>query len=245
MAQWEPLNYAQKNCVKSAGKLLQDTGALSPGTRVGVAVSGGVDSFVLIQSLIYRQRILPFPMELMVLHLNPGFDPENHVPLIPWVRENGLAAHIEPTDHGPRAHSDENQKRSACFYCARLRRKRLFDLCLEYKLTHLAFGHTAEDLVSTFFLNMFQAGRAESLRPAEPFFRGSLMVIRPLLWLEKDVIRRAAKAWALPVWENPCPSAAHSKRQWAMDKIKGIYSNDKRMRQNIFNAIKRRELDTK
>ena len=75
------LSYAQQVCVKAAGKAMQSTGMLHPGARVGVAVSGGVDSFVLLKVLQIRQRIVPFPFEIMALHLNPGFDPTNHARL--------------------------------------------------------------------------------------------------------------------------------------------------------------------
>ncbi len=79
----EKYTYAQQVCIKSAGKTMQHTGMLYPGARIGVAVSGGMDSWVLLQVLRIRQRIVPFPFEIMALHVNPGFDPENHAPLLP------------------------------------------------------------------------------------------------------------------------------------------------------------------
>ena len=155
------LSYAQEVCVKAAGRAMQTTGMLEPGCRVGVAASGGVDSFVLLKVMQLRQRIVPFRFEFMALHVNPGFDPDNHRPLTEWLAAEGIAGHLEVSDHGPRGHSPENRRNSPCFYCARLRRKRLFALCARYKLTHLAFGHNADDLVSTFLLNLVQTGRVD------------------------------------------------------------------------------------
>lgn len=74
-------SFAQELCVKSAGRAMQRAGMLWPGCRVGVAVSGGVDSFVLLKTLQIRQGIVPFPFEIMALHLNPGFDPQSHAAL--------------------------------------------------------------------------------------------------------------------------------------------------------------------
>ena len=167
------LGYAQRVCVAKAGKLMMETDQLSPRARVGLAVSGGVDSLVMLTVLAIRRRIVPFPIELMLLHLNPGFDPQNHLPLATLAADLGVAAHIEVTDFGPRAFSEENRKKSACFYCAWLRRKRLFDLCARYGLTHLAFGHNADDLAATFFLNMQDPGvsinrKRKKPRPATP-----------------------------------------------------------------------------
>ncbi len=234
--------WPQERCVRLAGKLMQTAEMLHPGARVGVAVSGGMDSWVLLKVLQIRQRIVPFPFEIMALHVNPGFDPRSHAPLLDWLRENGVAAHVEVTDHGPRAHSPENRKRSACFYCAMLRRKRLFELCRSYRLTHLAFGHNADDLVSTFFLNLFQTGRVEGMGMKEDFFRGALTVIRPLMLVEKKLIAKAADQWELPVWSNPCPSAGSTARAAVTEELNALCRGRKGRRQNIFNALTRRQL---
>ncbi len=239
MAQWAPLSYNQKRCVGSAGKLMKELSMLRPHARIGVAVSGGVDSWTLLQVLRFRQRIVPFPFELMVLHVNPGFDPTHHLPILEWATTHGLAAHVELADHGPRAHSPENRKNSACFFCCRLRRKRLFDLMRHYRLTHLAMGHTADDLVTTFFLNLLHGGTLESMSPRESFFNGEFELIRPLLWLDKATILKAARGWELPVMENPCPSSTTSRRAQIMRWLEATWKSDKRIRSNIYNALRR------
>lgn len=216
--------FAQQVCIKRAGLALQRAKALWPGCRIGIAVSGGVDSFALLQTMLIRQGILPFDIEIMAIHLNAGFDSGNHAPLLPWLTQAGIAGHIEITNYGPLAHSPENRKKSPCFYCAWLRRKRLFDLCSQYKLTHLAFGHNAEDLQTTFLLNLLRNGRVQGMGISESFFGGDLHVIRPLLLVEKKCIKRAARQWNLPVWHNPCPSAgktARSDMEKTIDKICG------------------------
>lgn len=228
--------------MRLTGKLMQTTNMLYPGARVGVALSGGMDSFVLLKVLQLRQRIVPFPFSIMALHVNPGFAQKNHAPLLPWLAENGIAGHAEVADHGPRAHSEENRKRSACFYCAMLRRKRLFELCNHYKLSHLAFGHNTDDLVSTFMLNLCQTGRVEGMAGREAFFGGKLMVIRPLLLVEKKLIRKAAAQWKLPIWDNPCPSAGATRRGEIMQDVEDLCRGHKARRTNIFNALCRWQL---
>ena len=234
--------YHQERCVRLAGKLMQQTAMLWPGARVGVAASGGMDSWVLLEVLRARQRIVPFSFEIMALHVNPGFE-VNHLPLVEWLKKSGVSGHIELTDHGPRAHSPENRKRSACFYCAMLRRKRLFDLCREYGLTHLAFGHTADDLASTFLMNLFQTGKVDGMSASESFFGGALQVIRPLLLVEKKHIRRAAAHWELPVWSNPCPSAGVTKRAEIMEDLSAFIGGHKERKKNFFNGLTRWQLD--
>ena len=230
-------SFAQQQCIRSAGKLSQTTGMLCPGARVGVAVSGGMDSFVLLETMRVRQGIVPFDFSLMALHINPGFDPDSHTPLARWLEKKGVAGHIETTDHGLRAHSPENRKNSPCFFCAMLRRKRLFELCREYQLTHLAFGHTADDLVSTFFMNLCQNSRVQGMSMREEFFNGSLLVIRPLMLTEKKTIAKAAKDWELPLWSNPCPSAGKTLRTSIMDDVGRMTEGHKGMHAKIRAAL--------
>ena len=243
MASWGKLTFAQKQCVTATGKLMQRTGMVGAGARVGVAASGGVDSFLMLKVLTIRQAIMPFPVELMVLHVNPGFDPKSHEALTDWCAAHGLSLHAELTDYGPRAHTEENRRNSPCFYCSMLRRKRLFELCRDYNLTHLAFGHNADDNVTTFFMNTLQNGRAEGLSANESFFGGNLQVIRPTMILEKETVIRAARQWELPVWENICPSNGATQRDTVWQWLSQTWQNDRRIKHNVFNAILRQQVD--
>lgn len=239
----ERLSFAQKRCVALTGKLMQNTEMIGPGARIGVAVSGGVDSWVLLNVLHLRRRIVPFKFEIMALHVNPGFDPDNHAPLIEWLEREGVPGHVETTDHGLLAHSEVNQKRSACFFCAMLRRKRLFDLCAKYKLSHLAFGHNADDLASTFLMNLVQNGRVDGLRIKDDFFGGALSVIRPMLLVDKSLIIKAAKTWGLPVWKNNCPSAGATRRSDMEEQLKALYSIHPKAKTNVLAGLCRWEFD--
>ena len=237
------LSYAQKNCLSKAGRMLYKTSMLRPHSRIGVAVSGGVDSFVLLQILLLQKRKLPFPVELIALHINPGFETDHHRELFNWVLDRGLASHFEVSDMGPRAHSPENRKKSPCFFCTQKRRKRLFELIKKYKLTHIAFGHNQDDLVQNFFMNMMYSGRIEGMYPKESFFQGEFELIRPLLGVEKRVIRKAAELWDLPFRKNPCPSAEDTKRTEIDDWLQELKGKDKRVRKNIYSSLLRWQLE--
>ncbi|MBU1003324.1 MAG: tRNA 2-thiocytidine biosynthesis TtcA family protein [Proteobacteria bacterium] len=243
MSRLGKLTYTQKQCLGATGKLMQQTEMLFPGARIGVAASGGVDSWLMLKILTLRQRIVPFPFELMVLHVNPGFDSNDHAPLASWLKENGVAGHLELSDHGIRAHSDENRKKSACFYCAHLRRKRLFELCKEYGLTHLALAHTADDLMTTFFMNIFEAGKVYGMSIKDDFFGGELQLIRPLMYLEKKTVIKAVKEFGLPVWKNSCPSAGKTKRTQTEDWLEDRFTRDRRIKRNVLKALQRWQLD--
>ncbi len=236
------LHYSQEQCVRSAGKLMQNTGMLKPHARVGIAVSGGVDSFVLLKVMQLRRQITPFPFEIMAIHINAGFDPLCHAPLAEWLEKENIPYHAEVTEHGLLAHSEENRTKSPCYYCAFLRRKRLFELCREHNLSHLAFGHNADDLVSTFLLNLVQTGRIDGMSMCEPFFGGLLTVIRPLAMVEKQHIIKAAKLWELPIFSNPCPSANTTKRTDLLAKLDEFCKESQNGRRNVYQGIIRWQL---
>ncbi len=238
----EKLSYAQQVCVKSAGKAMQRTGMVGPGAKVGVAVSGGVDSWVLLEVLRRRQRIVPFRFDIMAIHLNPGFDAENHAPLVEYLAKHGVAGHIEVTDHGPRGHSPENRRNSACFYCAMLRRTRLFEVCQRYGLTHLAFGHNADDLVTTFFMNLSRTGALRAWACATTFSRGRSKSSGLCFWWKSRISSKRRGAGKLPVWSNPCPSAGKTNRANFQAKIHALHGGDKMLKTNLFNGLCRWQL---
>ncbi len=237
------MKYIEQKCIKVAGKAIHQTNMIQAGARVGIAVSGGVDSFSLLKIMKARQRIVPFKFDFMALHVNAGFDPTNHFPLIDWLAKEGIAGHCEVTDHGIVAHSEVNTSGSPCFYCAHLRRKRLFELCKEYNLTHLAFGHNADDLITNFFMNIFQNGRVDGMSMNEPFFNGTLQVIRPLMLLDKKDIIKVAKIWELPIWKNPCPSSGITKRTKSMEQFEYLCENNPTKRKTAYNALTRWQLE--
>jgi len=243
MASWGKLTFAQKQSVSLTGKLMQRTKMVSPHSRIGLAISGGVDSFAMLQIMLIRQAIMPFPVELMVLHINPGFEPASHLPLVTWCKKRGIASHISLTNHGPEAHTSKNKKNSPCFYCSWRRRKALFELCRKYSLTHLAFGHNADDNVVTYFMNIFQNGRAAGISVSESFFNDKLKVIRPTLLLNKKQVITAARQWGLPVWKNTCPSNGLTKRDQIKKWLEESWNQDKRIKNNVFNAISRQQVD--
>lgn len=219
------------------GGYMQQTGMLRPGIRVGIAISGGADSFVLAKLLLERRRVLPFPIELTLLHVNPGFDETSHRVLVDWAKGNGLSGWFETSDHGLKAHSDYNRKRSACFLCSRLRRLRLFALVKRLRLDAIAFGHNLDDAASTFFMNLVQGGRVSGLLPRQRFYGGAFELIRPMLPLEKADVVKLARIWDLPVYKNACPSAGSTNRDRILHRAAGLWDGDERRRAAVFAAV--------
>jgi tRNA(Ile)-lysidine synthase TilS/MesJ len=105
-------------------------------------------------------------------------------------------------------------------------------------------GHNTDDLVSTFFMNMLKTGKIYGLVPKESYFNGRLTLIRPLLLLEKATISRACRQWALPTWENSCPSKDQTARSETLQAALDLCGPDKRIRTNMFNALRRWQMQS-
>ena len=215
---------------------------MDDGDRILVGVSGGKDSMALLWSLAERQHRVPVAYELFPVYVDPGFDGGFAEDLRRQCRDIGLDLRVEYTDYGPLAHSSHNRE-NPCFLCARLRRKRLFEIAHELGCRKVALGHNKDDIIETFFMNICYAGEVSTMVPAQPFFDGLFTIIRPLAYVEEDLIRRFIRQKGLQIFQNPCPSAGHSKRQEIKDMLQKLYRTNPKIKGNVFRAMHHVKLD--
>jgi tRNA 2-thiocytidine biosynthesis protein TtcA len=118
-----------------------------------------------------------------------------------------------------------------------LRRKRLFEIADELGCNKLALGHNKDDIIETLFMNICYAGEISTMMPFQTFFQERFTLIRPLAFVDEDVIGRFAKEKGWPVFVNPCPSAKVSKRQEIKTLLKQLYKSNRKVKGNIFRAM--------
>lgn len=218
------------------GRAINGYGLIEAGDRIAVAVSGGKDSLALLWLLRERLRRIPIHYELTALHVDLGFDPEPAARLEAFFRAEGFAHRIIKTDHGIRAHREENRE-NPCFLCARLRRATLFRAADEAGCGKIAFGHNRDDFIETFLINIFYGGQVSGMLPKQPFFAGKITVIRPLALFSADRVERFSRRFDLPVVENPCPSSAVNKRMEIRTMLNRIYAENSKVRGNLYHAM--------
>jgi len=219
------------------GRAVHDYDLLSDGDRILVAVSGGADSLLALWFLRHWLVKAPIRYRLLPAFLHMGFPGQDWRPLRSYLRAEAYSYHYEETDYGPLAHSVANRKKSPCFLCSMLRRKRLFELARSSGCNKIAFGHNQDDLIETFFLNVCYVGEMSTMVPRQEMFGGILTLIRPLALVEKAKIERLARELRLPVLPNPCPSAGRSARQEIKDLLGTLYRTNRRTRGNIMRAL--------
>ncbi len=230
--------YRDKAVSRAVGRAIHQYGMISDRDRIAVALSGGKDSLTLMWALQERLSRIPINYALLAVYIDLGFEGDPAHLIQDYCNEMGYSFHVEHTDYGRRAHSEENRE-NPCFLCSRLRRKRLFELAHELGCRKLAFGHHMDDIIETLFLNICYSGEISTMVPYQPFFNGKLTVIRPLAFLEESTINRFAEDHAFPQVENPCPTARISKRHEIKKMLNSLYQKNNKIKGNIFRAMSR------
>ena len=233
---------AYRSVNSAIGRAIGDYGMIEPGDRILVAVSGGADSLSLLWMLAERQRWVPVRYALTAAYIDPGFDPSPSAAIAAFCERAGVGLQVVRTDFGPQAHSATNRE-NPCFLCARRRRQRLFEIAESNGCGKLALGHNQDDIIETFFMNVCYAGEISTMMPAQPFFGGRFMVIRPLAYVPSQAVRRLAREIGLPQVNNPCPSAGKTTRQQIRELLAGLYRSNRKIRGNVFRALRHVKLD--
>ena len=229
-------SYTYKALNSLVGKAIHRYDLIHDGDRIAVGLSGGKDSLTLLWALTERRKRIPVHYELLPIYVDPGFQGGFGNSLSETCRRMGYSLTVDRTNHGLVAHGPDN-KENPCFLCARLRRKRLFEIADALGCAKLALGHNKDDLIETFFLNICYAGEISTMIPRQDFFNGRFTIIRPLAMVEEKSIERFAKAQGFPHFANPCPSAGHTKRSEIKAMLDGLYRTNRKIKGNIFRAM--------
>jgi len=186
-------NKLEKRLCRQVGQAIIDFNMIEEGDRVMVCVSGGKDSYGLLDILLKLQKRAPVNFEVVAVNLDqkqPGF-PAHILP--DYLAKLGIEFHIETQDTYSIVKKVVPEGKTMCSLCSRLRRGILYRVADELKITKIALGHHRDDMLQTFFLNMFFGGKLKGMPPKLVSDDGGHIVIRPLANVaEKDLARWAA-----------------------------------------------------
>ncbi len=230
------MSFVAKELRRLVGKAIHERDMIRDGDHVLVSVSGGKDSLTLLWMLRERLQRIPISYRITAVHVDPGFGADSATRMAAFFSEHGFEYRVIPSDVGPRAHGPENRE-NPCFLCSRLRRKLIFELADELGCNKIAFGHHKDDLIETFFLNIFYGASISTMMPVQPFFDGRLTVLRPLYMTDEDIIRRFARSMGWSRIDLGCPTAGSSKREEIREILRHLYRSNRKVKGNIFHAL--------
>ena len=195
------------------GKAIEDFRMIEDGDRVMVCLSGGKDSYTLLDVLLSLQRSAPIRFELVAVNLDqkqPGF-PQHVLP--DYLTALGVPFHVIEQDTYRVVKRVIPEGRTMCGLCSRLRRGALYRYASENGITKVALGHHRDDIVETLFLNMFFGGRMKTMPPKLLSEDGRHIVIRPMAYVPEREIERYARARQFPLIPcTLCGSQQHMQR---------------------------------
>jgi len=196
------VNKLSKRLHRQVGQAISDFNMIEPGDKVMVCVSGGKDSYALLDILIGLRGRAPVRFDLVAVNLDqkqPGFP--GHV-LPDYLRSRAVPFHIEEQDTYSIVKRLIPEGQTLCSLCSRLRRGILYRVANELGATKIALGHHRDDIVTTLLMNMFFGGRLKGMPPKLVSDDGRHVVIRPLAYVAEVDLERWAEHRRFPI--IPC-----------------------------------------
>jgi tRNA 2-thiocytidine biosynthesis protein TtcA len=233
-------NKLEKRLLRLTSLAIAQFNMIEAGDKIMVCLSGGKDSYSLLELLLLLRQRAPIDFDLIAVNLDqkqPGF-PEDVLPK--YLRTKGVPFHIETQDTYSIVKRLIPEGKTMCSLCSRLRRGILYRVAGELGATKVALGHHRDDILGTFFLNLFYGGRLKAMPPKLISDDGKHIVIRPLASVEEADLARYAELRAFPIIPcNLCGSQVNLKRQEIKRMLLEWQKRFPGRVENTFNALTR------
>jgi tRNA 2-thiocytidine biosynthesis protein TtcA len=232
------LNKLHKRLRRHVGQAIAEYSMIEEGDKVMVCVSGGKDSYAMLDILLNLQKSAPVKFELIAVNMDqkqPGF-PEEVLPN--YLESLGVPYYIVEKDTYSVVKSLVPEGKTTCGVCSRLRRGTLYGFAEEIGATKVALGHHKDDIVETLFLNMFHGGRLKAMPPKLLSDDKRNVVIRPMAFCRESDIERYAVYKQFPIIPcNLCGSQENLQRQNVKAMLQQWDKDTPGRTDNIFSAI--------
>ena len=232
------VNKLSKRLHRQVTAAITDFNMIEAGDKVMVCLSGGKDSYALLDILLSLRERAPIDFDLVAVNLDqkqPGF-PQEVLP--DYLKSRGVPFHIEEQDTYSIVKSIIPEGKTTCGLCSRLRRGILYRVAGELGATKIALGHHRDDILETFFLNLFFGGKLKGMPPKLVSDDGKHVVIRPLAYVEEADLERWAELRAFPLIPcTLCGSQENAQRKQVKAMLRQWERETPGRTQTMFNAL--------
>lgn len=225
-------------------KAMQMYKLIDPGDTVCVGVSGGKDSVALAVALANLSKYYEHPYTVKAVTLDPGFfgAQTDYSAITRLLESKGVPHIVERTNIG-QVVFDIRKEPNPCALCANLRRGALHTQALALGCNKVALGHHLDDVVETFYMNLFGEGRIGCFAPKTWLSRSGLTLIRPMVLATEQEVVRAVRTLTLPVVQNPCPANGATERAATKNFVSLRSKDDPAFRQKTLGALQKSGID--
>ena len=226
---------AKDRVIRRIGKANQSYSLVNEDDIILVALSGGIDSFVLLDALSSRLKYLPVKYTLHAIHVEiEDIQVEKNVDAIQaFCNKLAVPLHIEQT----RIEKNVEKEKFQCFPCSWNRRKRIFQKAERLGCNKVAFGHHMDDSLETLMMNMVHHAEISSIPPKVDMVKSNLQLIRPLILLTAEEIKQYAQTHNIQSMEKDCPFEDDSQRKRFGEILDTIGSMHDLAKINMFNSM--------
>lgn len=231
-------NKLEKRLRRNVGKAIIDFNMIEDGDRVMACLSGGKDSYGMLEILLHLQNTAPIHFDILAVNLDqkqPGF-PEHVLP--DYLRQKAVPFRIIEEDTYSVVKELTPEGKSTCSLCSRLRRGNLYAFAKENNIDKIALGHHRDDIVETLFLNLFYGGQLKAMPPKLLSDDGDNVLIRPLAYCKEEDLRTYAELKQFPIIPcNLCGSQENLQRQVIKEMLQNWEKQQPGRTETIFKAI--------
>lgn len=214
---------------------------IDTGDRIAVGVSGGKDSLTLLAALAHLRKFYPKKFEIEAISIDMGFEGADFSKIQKFCDALEVNFHVIPTQIS-QVIFDVRKEDSPCSLCSRMRRGALNDAAEELKCNKVALGHHKDDVIETFFMNIFFAGSITTFSPVTFLDRSGITCIRPLIYAPEKDIKYFSSKENLPTLPKLCKADGFTQRENVKKRLFEIEKKIPDVKNKIFAAIERAEI---